>query len=221
MSSVSPGAKIAAVSVAILGAALSVFLLRQDPARPASIPDKAGAEPADLAAPPPGTFVAPPTALQVPAQAAHKAAAPIAPPVPPPAKRALSFDVPECENLALVSVAGATAEDAVATIRTGESEPEPVRVGDLLEGGEVTFIGTHPQTRAPIVLLEDDAKVACRAVGQSPVASLRRVGRASPVDFSARSMDPGDPNRVERMALKLPPGTSAVRADFGSAARQR
>jgi hypothetical protein len=141
--------------------------------------------------------------------------------VPPPAERAISFDVPDCANLVLVSVASANTDDAVATVQAGESEPEQVRVGDLLEGGEVTFVGTHPETGAPIVLLEDDAKVACRAVRQSPVAALKRVGSTSLRDFSARSTAPGDPNRVERMVLKVPPGTSAARADFGAAARQR
>jgi hypothetical protein len=222
MSAISSRAKIAAISAAILGAALSMFLLRKNPA-PAPVSSKPAEQPA-AAADPPLAFVTTPAAPQAPAKTARtpsastarRAAAAAA-----PAERALSFDVPECSNLALVSVARATADDAVATVRTGESDPEQVRVGDLLEGGEVIFIGTHPETRAPIVLLEDDAKVACRAVGQSPVASLRRVGPASPRDFSARTTDPGDPHRVEKLALKVPPGTTAPRADFESAAAPR
>jgi hypothetical protein len=215
-------AKIAVVSAAIAGVALSVFVLRRDPP-PARVPGKPMAEPATLIAAPPKAPVEGLPAPQAAVQTAGAAAAPPAPraPVPPPAKLALSFDVPDCVNLALVSVASANTGEAVATVQAGESEPEQVRVGDLLEGGAVTFVGTHPETGVPIVLLEDEAKVACRAARQSPALALKRVGPTSPRDFSARSTDPGDPNRVERMVLKVPPGTSAARADFGAAARQR
>jgi hypothetical protein len=222
MSSISSRARIAAASAAILGAALSVFLLRRDPP-PARVVATTTAESTDRTAGPPKAFVTRPVQPISPAQMA-RAAVPIAtPPAPvlPPAKRALSFDAPDCDNLALVSVAGANTENAVATVRAGDSEPEQVRVGDLLEGGEITFIGAEPNTGAPIVLLEDEAKVTCRALGQSPVAALKRVGSTSPLDFAARSTGSGDPNGVEKMVLKVPPGTSAAHADFGAAARQR
>jgi hypothetical protein len=222
MSSISSRARIAAALAAILGAALSVFLLRRDPP-PARGVATTRAEPTDRTAGLPKAFVTRPVQPISPAQMA-RAAAPVATPrapLPPPVERALSFDAPDCNDLALLSVAGANTENAVATVRAGDSEPEQVRVGDLLEGGEVTFIGAQPNTGAPIVLLEDEAKVTCRALGQSPVAALKRVGSASPLDFAARSTGPGDPNRVERMVLKLPPGTSAAQVDFGAAARQR
>ena len=219
MSAIGSRTKIAAGSVAILGAALAVFLFRQDPAPAAHAPGKPAAEPSHLVAALPERAVATEVA-QAPARAAPVArhsVAPQAAPSPIP-KRPLSFDVPDCANLALITVANANAEGARATVQTGDSEPEQVRVGDLLEGGEVTFIGSHPETGAPIVLLEDDAKVACRAVGRVPIAMLERVGSSSPADFAARSTVMGDPHRVERLGLKLPPGTNAARADFGSAA---
>jgi hypothetical protein len=133
-----------------------------------------------------------------------------------PAQRALSFQVPDCHELTLVSVS-----DGTATVQSGDSEPEQLRVGDLLESGEVTFIGKNPESGEPTVLIENDLKVACRAIGPRPLAALARVGRASARAFAPRTAVTGDPNRVETMAFKLPPGMNAARADFGSASRQR
>jgi hypothetical protein len=224
MSSTTSRAKIAAASVAILGVALSVFLLRQDP--PAPAPSKPMAELSHIAAASPPAPVPAAAPVREPARAVPTTAR-VAPEAPG-SKRALSFEVPDCPDLTLVSVANTNPEGTVATVRTGDSEPDEVRVGDLLESGEVTFVGMHPESGAPIVLLEDHARVACRAVGLRPLAALRRVGSASQRDFAARSTvtgDPnrvtGDPNRVETMALKLPPGTNAARADFGPAERKR
>lgn len=214
MSSSSSRAKIAAVSVAILGAATAVFLLRQGPpTAPVSNEPKAELSQLVAAASPPPRVVASSIARQKPARAPTTATRPAeTSPVP----RAVSFDVPDCRELTLVSVT-----DGTATLQTGESEPEQVRVGDLLEGGEVTFVGKHPESGEPIVLLEDDANVSCRAVVPKPLAALARIGPTSARDLASRSVVTGDPHRVETMALKLPAGTNAARADFGSAARRR
>jgi hypothetical protein len=224
MSTISSRARIAAASAAILGAALSMFLLRQGPS-PAAAPNEPTAELSQFAAAsPPAPGAARGAVNPQPARALPTAArvAPHAPALP--SQRALSFDAPDCSDLSLLSVASANSDSALATVQTGSSEPEEVGVGDLLEAGEVTFIGTHPESGLPIVLLEDEAKVACRAVGPRPVAALARMGPTRPRDFAAHSTPTGDPNRVESIALKLQSGTTAARADFGSAAaatRQR
>jgi hypothetical protein len=221
MSAISSRARIAAASVAILGAALSVFLLRQDPPS-APAPSKPTAELSQLAAASPPARVAAHEAVDPRPAVALPTAARVATQAPAlPSQRAPSFDAPDCSDLSLLSVANANPEGALATVQIGDSEPEEVRVGDLLESGEVTFVGNHPESGLPIVLLQDEAKVPCRAVGPRPVAALARIGPTRPRDFAARSTSPGDPNRVESIALKLPPGTSAARADFGSAAATR
>jgi hypothetical protein len=142
--------------------------------------------------------------------------APAGAPVEAP-KRALSFDVPECPELKLLGTEG-----AVATVQIGDSEPEQVRVGDLLESGEVTFVGRHPESRAPIMLLENAAKVPCRAQGLRTLAALTQIGPSSAQDFARRAHAPaGDPKRVETMVLKLPPGAKRSPAEFRAAELKR
>ena len=219
MSSSSSRAKIAAVSVAIFGAASAVFLLRQDP--PASAPSKPTAEQPEplalLAASPAG---APPLPRQLDnnRRAPHKRRRCGRRTCGQRRRRERYRSTsPIAAELTLVSVT-----DGTATVQTGEAEPEQVRVGDLLESGEVTFVGKHPQswrTQSCCWKTEPRSRAARSARSRS------RRSRES--DRAARGISPhapapaGDPHRVERLALKLPAGANAARADFGSAARQR
>ncbi len=186
----------AGVAAVFAAAAAVVFLTRTPPKAPVS-----AAEPAELAlrAAPDTESQGPLTVQAAPQQAQGQPVAPNAPVATSARSSASSavpdFDAPECSDFTLVSSQVRPA-DSVATVRHGDSDPEDIQVGSLIDSGEVIFIGAHPTSGANTVVVKSDDGKQCQ-IADRPMVAQRP---AAPMSLSTMAWQSRRTNAVARSA---------------------